>query len=318
MDKKIFCKDNALKIFGVAAFALTFICAVLSTLSRTVFFDEIGYYQADAIIPQIFIGVCACSALLAVIFCFIPKLRIEPAAQSFPLPVRMGALALAFGFAIMTAKSLETLSIILEDSVIVWDLKTFCTLIFPIAIRVIAMVHFLLVGINKSSAGAFAVIGNACFILFAVLEIGNVYFNSQIPMNSPTATLMYLAFLFAMLLFANEARIGLGDDKAAYHAFCAAMTTLFGASFCVSEAFAHFDLINDPTALASTLTLNSYFPIIFFISVFAATRLAAICFDTPCDEVAEQENEEPEGDGQNNDQADAPDDAVDTQEKETE
>ena len=68
----------------------------------------------------------------------------------------------------------------------------------------------------------------------------------------------------------------------------------------------------------STLTLNSYFPIIFFISVFAATRLAVICFDTPCDEVAEQENEEPEGDGQNNTQADAPANAVDTQKKETE
>ena len=292
-----FYKENALKIFGAVTFALTLICTVLSTLSRTMFFDEIGYYQADAIIPKVFIAICACSVLAICVFCFVPKLRIEAGAISSPLPVRIGALALAAGFALLTLESVNTLTVITSEYNIVWDLEAVSYLILPLVIRLLATVHFIRAAIVKDQSGVFNVIGNTCVIIFAVSAIASTYFDAHIPMNSPNVTLLYLALLSTMLLCVNEARIGLGDDKTALHAFCAAIATLFGTSFCISEAFVYFELLNDPHALESTITVNSYYSIIFFISVFAATRLASICFIKPAP-IEEQNDDQQTADEQ--------------------
>ena len=322
MDKTNFClrsfyKDNALKIFGVGTFALSLICALFATLSRTLFFDEIGYYQADAIIPKIFIAVCALSVLLIGVFCFVPKLRIKPREQSTSLPVRIGSLALAAGFALLTLESVDTLTVITAEYSITWDLEAFGYLILPLIIRLLATVHFVRAAIVKDPSGIFNVIGNTCVIIFAVSVIASTYFDSHIPMNAPNVTLLYLALLSAMLLSVNEARLGLGDDKKALHAFCAAIATLFGTSFCISEAFVYFDLLNDPHALLSTITVNSYYSIIFFISVFSATRLASICFINPAP-IQEQNDDQTTIDAQVTDEqvtekADEPEDVTDAQ-----
>ena len=302
MDKTSFClrsfyKAHSLKIFGIFALAMTLICAVLSTLSRTLFFDEIGYYQNDTIIPKLFIAACACSALIITMLCFAPKIRIKPSEQSTPLPVRIGALILAAGFAILSWESLNTITVATMEYGITWNLQSFNYLILPLIIRLLTTIHLIRTALVKNPSGTFNVLGSTCVIFFAVSAIASTYFNSQIPMNAPNVTLLYLALLSTMLLFTNEARIGLGEDKGSFHAFSAAMTTLFGASFCISEAFVYLDLINDPKALISTITVNSYFSIIFFITVFSATRLASICFIKPAP-IEEQNDDQQTADEQ--------------------
>ena len=318
MDKTSFClrsfyKEHSLKIFGIFAFAMTFICAVLSTLSRTLFFDEIGYYQNHTIIPKLFITACACSALLIAVFCFAPKIRINPSEQSTPLPVRIGAMILAVGFAILSLESLNTVTVATTEYGITWNLQSFNYLILPLIIRLFTTIHLIRTALIKDPSGAFNVLGSTCVIIFAVSAIASTYFNTQIPMNAPNVTLLYLALLSTMLLFTNEARIGLGEDKGSFHAFSAAMTTLFGASFCISEAFVYLDLINDPKALISTITVNSYFSIIFFITVFSATRLASICFIKPAAPIEEADNAEQNNNENDNEEAEASEDVIDTQ-----
>ena len=63
----------------------------------------------------------------------------------------------------------------------------------------------------------------------------------------------------------------------------------------------------------STITVNSYFSIIFFITVFSATRLASICFIKPATPIEEADNAEQNHDENDNEEAEASEDVNDTQ-----
>lgn len=303
MDKKenlprTLSRDSALKIFGVGAFIFTLICTVLATLSRTLFFDEIGYYQAEAIVPKIFFVLGLCFVAFITAFCFVPSLRIEPDTQKNTLPVRAASLLLALGFISAASELIYEIFIAIEESVFILDSQTFIYLILPLAVRILAAIHFVRAGIVKDASGTFSVIGNICFIIYILEIISGTYFNVLIPMNSPTTTLLYLALLSAMLLFINESRVGFDADKKGFFAFSAALTTLFCAAFCVSEAFVAYDIANDPLASPAATTINSYFPTILLIFIFAAARLYSICFmreehcEAPEDFDAESEKSE--------------------------
>ena len=290
MDKKenlpcTLSRDSALKIFGVGAFIFTLICTVLATLSRTLFFDEIGYYQAEAIVPKMFFVLCLCFVAFIAAFCFIPGICVEPDTQKNTLPVRAASLLLALGFISAASELIYEIFIAIEESVFILDSQTFIYLILPLAVRILAAIHFVRAGIVKDASGTFSVIGNICFIIYILEIISGTYFNVLIPMNSPTTTLLYLALLSAMLLFINESRIGFDADKKGFFAFSAALTTLFCAAFCVSEAFVAYDIANDPLASPAATTINSYFPTILLIFIFATARLYSICFmkEEPCE-----------------------------------
>lgn len=290
MDKKenlprALSRESALKIFGVAAFVLTLVCAVLATLSRTLFFDDIGYYQEGAIVPKIFFALCLCFVGFATAFCFLPSIRITPDDQKNTLPVRIASIVLALGFVSSASELIYDLFIAIGESAIVLDSYTLIYVVLPITVRILATIHFIRATIIKDCSGTFNVIGNICFIIYILEIVASTYFNVLIPMNSPTTTLLYLSLLSAMLLSINEARMGLGADKKGLFAFSAALTMLFSAAFCVSEAFVAYDIANDPIATPAATTINSYFPTTLLVFIFASARLYSICFMSaePCD-----------------------------------
>lgn len=291
MDKKTFFKNNAKAIFGIAAFALALICAVLGILARVFFFDNgIGYYKSGAMIPTLFIAFCACFIALAAAFCFIPKLRIDHDLQTFTLPVRIGAFALALGMAMLLFDYLSSVAVIVEESLLVWNRTTVINLIFHIALKALITAHFLRVGISKNSSGVLNVAGNILFIVHLVMQIVSTYFNATVAMNSPQMILLHLSLVSAMMLFVSESRIGLGAPRASSraHAFWAALSTMLCASFAFSEAAAALMQDELPRSSQGVITINSIYPIVFFIFVFSATRLFSICF-TSSENVGEQE-----------------------------
>lgn len=294
----VFGSQRALKIFGIAAFSAAAVCAALSIISRLFFFDAaIGYFEADAPVPVSYMALAGICALLAAVFCFAPRIRLSPAAQKNPLPVRIGAFFVALALLYGVANSVQTLFYVISDSYVIWDFTTALTLIAPIMFPSVACVYFFCLGAFGSTGHTFATVGVTFMIFHLALAIMDTYFNVEIAMNSPIKILLHVALISFILLLICEIRALLGGARPSLHLFSATVSTLFCAAFSLPELFMLPSILTRSYLTRAELVLSGYALLMLAAFVFSATRLACICFmRTPDGQGDAEQSSTPEAD----------------------
>lgn len=288
-----FSSRQALRIYGIAALALLLVCTVLETVLRLFFFDhKIGYYENGAL-PVIFEILCVLFVVAAAVFCFVPKVRLSFEEQTHTVPVRVGAAFLAASFLFSTTNSLITLYTVISNDLIILTPFFIFSSVTPIVFSAFACFGFLRMTALKESGGVMNVIACVFAIYIYALDILNTYFDPNMAMNSPIKILLHLASISFILLLVNEARVGLGYTKRYFHAFSAALSTLFCGVFAISECFIFPELGIDHVYSAEyVMNISARFLIAPFI--FSLMRLISICFIKQTPETAETEAAETE------------------------
>ncbi len=209
-------KKNA-RIFVIyaVAFAVIAVAGVaLRCFALAEAYDaDIGYYQTDAILPDVFHGVCIAAVALVVLFAFIlPK-----AGEYAPLPggSTVTAVGSAFALAGCGAQTFYSLLLLSEKSVpAIGSVQTGqmgdAVIIFSLVFGLLAVMYFALVMVGKAKNGDKHVIFGYGIILFVLMTLAKTYFDLKTTMNSPNKLLLQVTFMAIMVYMLYELRFSLG------------------------------------------------------------------------------------------------------------
>ena len=285
---------RALRIYFVVTVCLAALCVLLRTLSTVFFFDaDIGYYKSGAFLPILLNLLLVISVIGAAFVYLISKKYLLPAKATDTRAIRISAVITSLGFLAYLVSNLWDLPLLWDVIKIYGKVPTVFILINLAAL--LSAVYFLLIAFARETGGALRVVGTVFVLVFMALSISDTYFDPTIAMNSPIKMLLHFALLSAMLLAVNEARIGLGSEKAGFHLFSATIALIFTGASSIPSIVCY--LTGQLDGVYSYLFCDI---VLLGIAVFSAARLASLCFGRVDDaehpdleEIAEIEYYEP-------------------------
>lgn len=273
---------KALFIYGVAALGATALCVLLRTLSLFLAFDtNIGYYKSGAVLPIILNVLTVLAVIAAFAFCFVPKLSIVPNEPHLTKPVRLSAIFPAVGFA---AYAFVYFSWLMDY------LRFYPTLPLTYVITAIATVgacaFFACAALRKSNGDIVFVLLGILTVVWLVLTLAECYFDTLVQMNSPNKLVFQFACLGGLLLTVNEMRVGLDVKRKGFHLFAASVALLFLFTSSVPSIIGY---VAKKMPISYSLLYSD--AVFLMLAVFAAVRLAQMCFaePAPVDEATPEE-----------------------------
>ncbi len=265
-------KKSSRAVFGICVLIVSVLCTALRIISTLLFFDtDIGYYQAGKIIPLLSYAVPAAAVIAAMLFCFIPKIRLAPIDAYDTIYTRVCAILPAIGFAafsVMYILSLVEYSTLQSQIPFSFILCALCS--------VAAAVFFALKALNKQANTAVVICG-ILTVLWLVLALAQSYFDTFVTMNSPLKTVFQFACLSAMLFVLCEMRMGIDGTRKRLHMLAAAAAVILLPLSAIPS------LLGLAAALMpQSYTLVYYDITLLAIAVAAVSRLVNLCFGKDC------------------------------------
>ena len=296
----LFQSKRALRVFGICALSVAFICVILRLLGILFFFDlDIGYFKSGSIVPFILGALLILSTAASFAFCFIPKIKLHPTIPS-------GA-ANTQRFAIFPAAAFAYYSIIygvnLLDYIKLYGSAQF-SYYFTLICSVLGCVFFLIAFLGKNTATPLYILCGALAIIWTVLVLAECYFDTFLQMNSPNKIIFQFSALSAMLFTVNEMRIGLDERKPTFHLFSAAMAVIFLSTSALPSTICYY-----AGKMPQTYALLYSDFVFLMLCVFAVARLLQLCFGkdeplltedmTVCEASCEESSEQEQAAGEN-------------------
>ncbi len=269
-----FKSQTALKIYGITALSVAFVCVVLRIISMLSFFDKsIGYFERGAALPIISSLLAALAVLASVVFCLIPKIKVNPIPAAHTRASNICAVFAVLGFAFFSVKSFLG---VLSFAQVYGFAQIPPIYYVDIIASVGACAFFVLKFIGKAGANAASVICGLLAVVWFVISLVDCYFNQSMPMNSPLKLVFQYACLAAMLLCVNEMRIGVDTKRTGFQLFSATFAAIYLPLSSIPSIVCY---LCDGMPLTYSLIYSDI--IILLVSVFAIARLVQMCFCKP-------------------------------------
>lgn len=275
--------SSAIKKRVLLLCAISVALSVLATVGRLVsltsFYDKIGYYRADALLPKlsellyalalVFFAVSACLLL--------PKLKMTPNLEKHERIAALVPAAAILTHILLDASKLFESAGILETLDMIFSL--------------FALTFFVSLAFCAQPSALTAVSGIGSVLWIAIVWIGS-YLDLNVPMNSPDKLFFHFACVGCMVFVFAELRTEYDMPRPRLYLFSmlAAILSIFTCS--IPNIIASF---NDTFAV---YTLLQYDVIFLTIALYALVRLVSFCIgykeyeeETPVDD---EENDIPD------------------------
>ncbi len=264
--------QGALKIYGICALSVAFICVVLRTAAMLLFLDtDLGYFERGAVLPTISNALSVVATLAALAFCLVPKIKVAPKVANSTRGIGPFAIPAAICFAFFTIKSIVGTAAFAEIYQSVPYIYVF--FVFDIAASMGACIFFVLKALGKAGSNISSLICGILSVIWFVIALIDCYFNQAVPMNSPLKLVFQFASLAAMLFCVNEMRVGVDGGKTGFHLFSATVAAIFLPLSAIPSAICYAC-----DKMPSTYSLIYSDIVLLSVSVFAIARLAQMCF----------------------------------------
>lgn len=246
------------------------ILVILRTVACLNYLDEFGYFTNDILIT-VSDSILAAAIVFYLFYIIIAdkEMRFIPSFDSAAsyIPSALVGAALAFIF-------VELMSFFVNSDSASVALTTRVTAILGAILAIGAIAYFaissILVARRSIKRSDYALF----VLLFACVYTAFIYFDTTLPINSPTKTVNILAYLSVALFFLYEARLSLGREKwRQYIAFGFICATL--CAYSSIPSLIYYFVKGEPLALSiyeSILTLSLF--------IFAALKLILVSFLT--------------------------------------
>ena len=113
-------------------------------------------------------------------------------------------------------------------------------------------------------------------VVWLVLTLAECYFDTLVQMNSPNKLVFQFACLGGLLLTVNEMRVGLDVKRTGFHLFAASVALLFLFTSSVPSIIGY---VAKKMPISYSLLYSD--AVFLMLAVFAAVRLAQMCFAEP-------------------------------------
>ncbi len=207
-------KNMIYYFFGVVA--LSVVGIALRSYSLFNCFDKgVGYYAADAILPDVFHILCVAVCIFAIVLVFV-----LPKSKNYEYSPRLsagtfGKIGSVFALVGTATYALYSLLSLSDDMPVAFGPVAKSSVIsavslFVMIFGVLAVIYFLLVFSKKTEKGDGHVIFGYCVILFVLMILAKSYFDFYTTMNSPNKLLTQTTLMLFMLYMLCELRFSLG------------------------------------------------------------------------------------------------------------
>ncbi len=211
---------NKKELFGIYL-PLFIVVAMAAVAIRTVacflHFDPKTYYYTTRVLISVsdYTVVAASVFFITYIFTARNDLKLIP---NFTSPATYIPTGLTSAALLFFAKGMfDEASLIKKNSEILGNTRSYTVLIilaFAVSVlSVLSIIHFILTALDERSHSG----NRAKFGLFTVVLLSAyatyLYFNTKLPINSPTKITDQMAYLFASIFFLYETRLSLGREK---------------------------------------------------------------------------------------------------------
>lgn len=179
------------------------------------FDSSIGYYATDAMLPDIFHGLCVAVCLVSLASVFLlpsAKKTAYISCRKAGIIGKVGSIFALVGSATYALYSLVSLS---DDVPVAFGPVAKSSIISAVSLfasifGVLAVIYFMIVFFEKTEKNDNHAIFGYCVILFSLMILAKSYFDFYTTMNSPNKLLSQTTLMLCMLYMLCELRFSLG------------------------------------------------------------------------------------------------------------